>query len=91
MEKRVGIRELKAKLSGYIQEVKRGSTVVITERGRAVGRITPEHESSEERIEDLVQSGLVAWSGKKLASGNPVAKLKRGKKTLAEIVSENRD
>jgi len=38
----VGIRELKTQLSRYIRQVKAGSTVVITDRGKPVGRrITP--------------------------------------------------
>ena len=90
-EKRVGIRTLKAQLSGYIREIKKGNTIVITERGNAVGRIIPAAETLEERIQTLVQSGVADWNGKKLKPGKPVAKIKPGCKTLAEIVSENRD
>ena len=91
MEKKVGIRELKAQLSEYIREIKNGNTVVITERGNTVGRMIPASESLEERIQILVRSGLADWNGKKLTAGKPVAKVKPGKRTLAEIVSENRD
>ena len=90
-EKRVGIRKLKAQLSEYIREIKKGNSVVITERGNAVGRIIPATESLGERIQGLVQSGVADWNGKKLKPGKPVAKIKPGSKTLAEIVSENRD
>ena len=61
MEKRVGIRELKAQLSGCIRAVKEGHTLVITERGKAVGRITPVGESVDERMQALVKSGVVSW------------------------------
>ena len=87
----VGIRELKARLSGYIQTVKDGDTVVITERGKAVGRILPAHASSEDRVRDVIRSGAAAWSGQRLKPMRPVACLKRGAPTLADIVSENRD
>ena len=90
-EKRVGVRELKAKLSGYLQEVKNGHTVVITERGHPVGRIMPADESLEDKLHSLVRTGVVSWSGKRLKPGRPIAKLKPGSKTLAEIVIENRD
>jgi len=90
-EKRVGIRELKTHLSGYIREVKRGHTIVITERDAEVGRIIPTSEALSERIQSLVRSGFADWNGKQLTPGKPVAKLKRGSKTLAEIVSEDRD
>ena len=90
-EKTVGIRELKAQLSEYIREIKKGNTILITERGSAVGRIIPASESLEERMEGLVRSGVADWNGKKLKAGKPTARIKPGSKTLAEIVSENRD
>lgn len=37
----VGVRELKAQLSAYLRQVKAGQTIVITERGTPIGRITP--------------------------------------------------
>lgn len=40
-EMTVGIRELKARLSNYTQQVKAGATLVITERSKPVGRIVP--------------------------------------------------
>ena len=89
-EKRVGIRKLKVQLSAYIREVKKGNTVIITERGNAVGRIMPVSESLEERIQSLVRSGIADWNGKKVKPGKPAAKIK-GRKTLAKIVSEGRD
>ena len=90
-EKRVGIRALKAQLSGYIREIKNGNTVVITERGTEVGRIIPVAESLEERIQSSVGSGFADWNGKRLKPGKAAAKVKPGAKTLAEIVSEDRD
>ncbi|WP_374687443.1 type II toxin-antitoxin system Phd/YefM family antitoxin [Promineifilum sp.] len=42
MDERVGIRELKSGLSEYLRRVKAGETIVITERGRPIGRIVPE-------------------------------------------------
>ena len=89
-EKRVGIRKLKVQLSAYIREVKKGNTVIITERGNAVGRIMPVSESLEDRIQSLVRSGIADWNGKKVKPGKPAAKIKR-RKTLAKIVSEGRD
>lgn len=90
-QRTVGIRELKAQLSGYIQEVKRGETIVITERGKPVGRITPVDESVDERIQRAIRSGVAGWSGKKLQPGKPVVKLRRGAKLISDLVDENRD
>ena len=90
-ERSVGIRELKAKLSGYIQHVKNGDTVVITERGKTVGRILPTHASVEDRVQSVIRSGAAAWSGRPLKTVRAVARLKPGATTLADLVIENRD
>jgi len=86
----VGIRELKARLSTYLQQVKAGSTVVITDRGKPVGRIIPIKPSVDEQMQELLQTGLVAWSGRKLAPIDPVAQT-RGKGTIADLLLEDRD
>jgi prevent-host-death family protein len=90
-EKKAGIREFKAGLSGYLKEVKKGNTVVITERGHPVGRIIPAEDVLEDRVKNLVRSGIASWSGKRLSPGRTRAKLKAGKKTLGDIVVDNRD
>jgi len=90
-EKRTGIRELKSRLSSYVREIKKGNTVVITERGVDVARIIPVSQPLEDRTESLIRSGFADWNRKRLKPGKPVARLKPGAKTLAEIVSEDRD
>jgi prevent-host-death family protein len=85
----VGIRELKTRLGNYIQLVKGGATLVITERGKPVGRIVPIKPSVEAQTE-LIQAGMIAWSGHKLAPIFPVAK-SRGSQTVADLVLENRE
>ena len=37
----VGIRELKTRLGKYIKRVQAGGTVIVTDRGKPVGRIIP--------------------------------------------------
>jgi prevent-host-death family protein len=37
----VGIRELKTRLGGYLQEVRQGRTIVITDRGEPVAELSP--------------------------------------------------
>jgi prevent-host-death family protein len=85
----VGIRELKARLSSYIQQVKAGTTLVITERGKPVGRIVPVKLSAEARMQELIQAGVVAWSGRRLAPMIPVARAK-GERTVADLLLEDR-
>jgi prevent-host-death family protein len=85
----VDIRELKARLSHYMQQVKAGATLVVTERGKPIGRIVPQSPAVEVRIQELVQARLMAWSGHKLAPMAPVART-RGERTVAELLLGDR-
>ncbi len=86
----VGIRQLKEQLSHYIEQVKTGSTVVITERGTPVGRIVPEAPSLDERLQQLEQAKLLAWSGRKLCPTVPTVRV-RGPRTVSELLLEDRE
>jgi prevent-host-death family protein len=86
----VGIRELKARLSAYIRQVKAGGTVVILDRGTPVGRIVPVMPSVEARAQKLVEAGLVVWSGRRLTPIAPVART-RGQRMVADLLLEDRE
>lgn len=86
----VGIRELKTRLSAYMRQVKDGATLLITERGKPIGRIVPLSPSVETRVHELAQAGLVAWSGRKLVPRAPVAQT-RGRRTVADLLLEDRE
>lgn len=86
----VGIRELKTRLGSYVQRVKSGSTFIITERGKPIGRIVPVNQSVETRTRELARAGLIAWSGRKLMRARPVTRT-RGKRTVAELLLEDRE
>jgi len=92
-ERRIGIRELKSRLSECVREVKTGGTIIVTEHGRAVARIipdtTPDTTPLRDRLELLVRTGAVLWNGRRLRPGKPVARV-RGKRTVADLVIENR-
>lgn len=53
----VGIRELRQNLSRYLELVREGQEVIVTERGRAVARVLP--LGSERALDRLVAEGLV--------------------------------
>jgi prevent-host-death family protein len=90
METTVGIRDLKAHLSEYIQRVKSGQSIVVTDHGKPVGRILPVGMSLEDRLEMLRKAGLVEWNGKKLCRIKPLA-VNRGDQLVSDIVVELRD
>jgi prevent-host-death family protein len=85
-----GIRELKRRLSAYLRQVKAGGTVIITDRGKPIGRIVPIAQSTEAQLEALKQAGWIAWSGEKLPPLAPVAQAKSGQ-TVADLLLEDRE
>ena len=93
-EANVGIRQLKAQLSEYLRRVKAGETIVITERGKPIGRLVPEEGggalSAAGKMQRLVDAGLAEWNGQKPEPHEPVALL-RGAVAAADLVVEMRD
>ena len=61
MNRTAGVAELKANLSQYLDRVKRGEEVVITDRGAPIARLVPLAGQVEEgaRIERLVRAGVL--------------------------------
>ena len=88
-EQRVGMRDLKSKLSEYIRDVQAGATVVVTDHGRQVARIVPETDSNEQRLETLRATGAFLWSGRRLSVAKPAVRV-RGTSSVSEIAIENR-
>ena len=82
----VGIKELKTKLSSYVERIRHGEQVIVTDHGEEVALLVP---LSKERmvIKSLVMSGLAQWTGGKPGGFEGVAL--RGK-TLAETILEER-
>ena len=56
---RVPISQLKARLSEYLEAVRAGEEVIVTDRGRPVARIAPVSgpEDSESRLQMLIRTG----------------------------------
>lgn len=88
-EQRVGMRDLKSKLSEYIRDVQAGATVVVTDHGRQVARIVPETDSNEQRLAALRATGAFLWSGRRLRVTKPDVRI-RGTSSVSEIAIENR-
>ena len=69
--KRVAVRELKARLSEYLAQVKAGEDVVVTERGRSIAKIVPVplSESLPDRLAEMERQGLVRLGSGRLPEG----------------------
>lgn len=59
--KTAGVAELKARLSLYLEQVKRGHEVLVTDRGRPVAKLVPVigGESDTSRRERLIREGVL--------------------------------
>jgi prevent-host-death family protein len=86
----VGVRELKSRLSEYLRQVKAGRTIVITDRGQAIGRIVPIGQSLEEKLEGMRQAGLIEWSGNRLKPMKPVARVRQGYSVSKLLIEDRR-
>ena len=86
----VGIRELKARLSSYVRQARSGASVIITDRGEPVARLVPMGRSLEDRMEDLLEAGLITWSGRNLARIAPVVRT-HGQQSVANLLLQDRE
>ncbi len=90
MTTRVGIRELKAKLSHYLERAASGETIVVTDRGKAKAEIRA--LSVEERIQQGIEEGWIrpgrpgGLSGRKRPERGA-----KGRMTIAEAMAEDRE
>lgn len=90
---RVGVRELRQNLSVYLDRVKEGETLVVTEHGHAVARLTPLPVSSGSVLDRLIAEGR-AWpaDGTFAELGYPAAvELPPGVPTVTETLLERRE
>ena len=87
---RIGIRELKNKLSYYMEQVRKGERITVTDRGQAVAVIVPTEETEVvEKLMSLTRDGFAAWEGGK-PTGSACPVVLQGK-TLSDIVLEGRE
>ena len=89
-ERRVGVRELKSNLSAVLKEVRAGRIVLITDRGRPVGRILPAEMSVDEKLQEGTRRGLWAWSGRKWHPSLPKVRA-RGDRLVSDLLLDDRE
>jgi prevent-host-death family protein len=84
----VGIRELKSKLSHYLERAAAGETIVVTDRGRA--KVEIRGLSVEERIQQGIEEG---WIRPGRPGGLSLRERPRfkGRMTIAEAMAEDRE
>ena len=86
----VGARELKTRLGGYLQQVRQGRTLVITDRGEPIAELKPLHAAVGEdaKLERLKALGAVTrLENRPLAPFRPV----RGRgRSVSDAILEDR-
>ncbi len=92
MRKTVGARELKTRLGGYIRQVRRGLTIVVTEHGEPVAELRPlgkDGKGEAAKLEELVKVGVVTRQKHgKLKQFTPV---RARRAELAKAIIEDRE
>lgn len=91
----IGVRELRQNASKYLDRVKRGESIEVTERGVPVAVIGPVPTVRKSRVQELIDEGLItpgrgdvaAW----LAANPPVpVKPDYSGPSIADILEEQR-
>jgi antitoxin (DNA-binding transcriptional repressor) of toxin-antitoxin stability system len=86
----IGVRELKIRLSQYLQCMKSGESFVITEQHSSGGQIVPAKRDIHSQIQYMVTAGLCTWNGEQYLPGEPVV-ANCGTATLSDLVVKERE
>jgi prevent-host-death family protein len=90
--RKIGSREFKNRLGKYLRAVRKGQTLIITDRGKAVAQVGPAAQESaanllEEKWKELEALGLIHLAKKPLPKFRP---LKSRGKPASQIIIEDR-
>jgi prevent-host-death family protein len=81
----VGVRELRNHLSRYLDQVREGTEIVVTDRGRAVARVLP--VGGERILDRLIAEGVVTPARRpKRRAARPI----KAKGTVSDLVGDQR-
>jgi len=89
---RIGIRELKTRLSHYLRLAQAGQTIQVTDRGHVIAMVTStdtRHTHTATQLQLLIERGLLHWTGGK-PTGLSRRVHPRGKQTLTDLLLEDR-
>jgi len=89
---RVGVRELRQNLSVYLDRVKAGETLEVTEHGHSVARLTPNPPAKLSILDQMIADGRVTpatFDHRKIPPPPPDPT--PGEPTLSEILQQMRD
>ena len=85
----VGVRELRQNLSVYLDRVKQGAALQVTEHGRVVAVLRPVPPNAS-RYDILLAQGLITPATKSIRDLPPPRKMPPGSRPMSEILDEMR-
>jgi prevent-host-death family protein len=88
---RVGVRELRQNLSVYLDRVKEGETLEVTEHGRLVAQLGPPVTKKASRLEQLIADGRATPASGNLLDLGPPLPPPFGSPRPSEILRQMRD
>jgi antitoxin (DNA-binding transcriptional repressor) of toxin-antitoxin stability system len=93
--KRVGLRELKNRLSEYVRLARRGDIVLVTDRGQVVAELRPPGRAPSEpgdysRLTELARRGLLTLGGPNEAQLYPAMSRVLAPGRLQRLLDEER-
>lgn len=95
--KAVGIRELKAQLSRYLEEVRRGEVVLVTDRGRVVAEVRrptvhadPDLAPAERALSALAEKGELRLGVRPRPAAPAATGLKVARATIDRLLADAR-
>lgn len=81
----VGVRELRNNLSRYLERVRGGQEVAVTDRGHAIARVLP--IGTERVLDRLIAEGVVTPAPRaKRPAGKPI----KSRGTVSDLVADQR-
>jgi len=92
----VGSRKLKNGLGAFLARVRAGETILITDRGRPVARLSPAQESArpektlEERLHELAANGQIYLAPQR-GDRRPFRPARVKGKPLSKVIIEDRE
>lgn len=84
----VGARELKARLGKYLQSVRSGETLIVTDRGEPIAELRPIQDDLERKLAKLRAAGKIGGGNGRLRPFEPI---RIGGETVESAILEDRE
>jgi prevent-host-death family protein len=89
MTEQVGVRELRDQLSRYLERVRHGEEIEVTERGRPVAMLVPLPDSRA-KLAELVAAGVVTPAAREWTGAPRRLPVPAGEQNASELLDELR-